>query len=66
MSAMKDYMMDIEELVIKAAENGMTSVDDVVAFVNTSLVADRKEVIAVMENIFGIQIKSLDTLENMC
>ena len=66
MSAMKDYMMDIEELVIKAAENGTTNVDDVVAFVNTSLVADRKEVIAVMENIFGVQIKSLDTLENMC
>lgn len=65
MSAMKDHLMDIEELVVQALETGFTNVEDVVAFVNTSMIADRDNIITVMK-MFENPIYSIDNLENMC
>lgn len=65
MSAMKDHLMDIEELVVQALENGITNVEDVVAFVNTSMVADRVNIVTVMK-MFEKPLYSIDNLENMC
>ena len=65
MSAMKDHLMDIEELVVQALETGVTNVEDVVAFVNTSMIADRVNIITVMK-MFENPIYSIDNLENMC
>ena len=65
MSAMKDHLMDIEELVVQALENGITNVEDVVAFVNTSMVADSVNIVTVMK-MFEKPLYSIDNLENMC
>jgi hypothetical protein len=65
MSAMKDHLMDIEELVVQALENGFTDAEDVIAFVNTSIVADSDNIITVME-MFQKPIYSIDNLELMC
>lgn len=65
MSAMKDHLMDIEELVVQALETGVTNVEDVVAFVNTSMIAERVNIITVMK-MFENPIYSIDNLENMC
>lgn len=65
MSAMKDHLMDIEELVVQALENGFTNAEDVIAFVNTSIVADSDNIITVME-MFQKPIYSIDNLELMC
>ena len=65
MSAMKDHLMDIEELVVQALENGFTDAEDVIAFVNTSIVADSDNIITFME-MFQKPIYSIDNLELMC
>ena len=65
MSAMKDHLMDIEELVVQAFENGYTSVEDVFSHVNTHIVAERDNIVTVMEMVQK-PIYSIDNLENMC
>lgn len=49
MSAIKDWLMDIESYVYEAIENGFTTIDDVVAYVNTYTMADASTVEAILE-----------------
>lgn len=53
MGRYKDYLMDLEEAVISAIENGYTSVDDVYAAVNTNMVASMEDVRSLLEKFQG-------------
>jgi hypothetical protein len=53
MSAIKDYLYDLQEYVIQAIENGYTSVDEVYAAVNTNMVASKDDVRAILEKFQG-------------
>lgn len=53
MGKMKNYIMDLEEEVISAIENGYTSVEDVYAAVNTNMFASEQDVRAVLEQFHG-------------
>jgi hypothetical protein len=56
MSKIKNYLWDVEEAVVEAIENNFTSLDDVVAFVQTKMSASKHDIQAVLE---------LLSLENM-
>lgn len=49
MSKIKDWMIDMENLAFEAIEHGFTSVDDVYAYVNTYMIADRQYVEQILE-----------------
>jgi hypothetical protein len=53
MSAIKDYLYDLQEYVIQAIENGFTNLDDVYAAVNTNMVASREDIRAVLDKFQG-------------
>lgn len=53
MSAIKEYLYDLEMSVIDAIENGFTSVDDVYTFVLTNMKASKDDVRAVLEQFQG-------------
>ena len=53
MSAIKEYLYDLELSVIDAIENGFTSVDDVYTFVLTNMKASKDDVRAVLEQFQG-------------
>lgn len=49
MAAIKDWLIDMENYTYEAIENGFTSLDDVVAYVNTYIIADEKYIQQVLE-----------------
>jgi hypothetical protein len=53
MSAIKDYLYDLELEVIEAIENGFTSLDDVHAYVNTAMYAPKRDVLVILDKFQG-------------
>lgn len=53
MGGMKERMMDMDELIVEAIERGAQSEADVIAYVNTFMVADEDYIAEQMELMFG-------------
>lgn len=53
MSRVKDWMIDMENLVVEAIENGAKTEQEVLAYVGTHVPADRQYVHQVLELFYG-------------
>lgn len=70
MGGMKERMMDMDELIAEAFEVGAQTEADVIAYVNTFMVADEKYIAEQMELMFGpmdcgLQV-ALDSATYLC